>query len=194
MSLEQVEELERLLAEPLVPGGHQGDPGWPDHVRGAKAELAGDFDQAIEAYSKAVKPAAWRRSVPAQADALLALARVQLLAGDQTGARKSANRAAGLLERWHGWRRDEARALVRRLEAAGSPTNDGDLTPREREVAALVAEGLSNGEIGKRLYISTKTASVHVSSILRKLAMSSRSEIAAWAVRSGTVPGSSSSR
>jgi DNA-binding NarL/FixJ family response regulator len=90
-----------------------------------------------------------------------------------------------LLERWSGWRRDEARALVRRLQAAGSPSHDGELTAREREVAALVAEGLSNGEIGRSLYISTKTASVHVSSILRKLAMSNRSEIAAWAVRTG---------
>jgi DNA-binding NarL/FixJ family response regulator len=121
-------------------------------------------------------------------DALLGLARVQLVAADRAGAKKSASRASGLLDRWPGWRRDEARALIRRLEAAGSPSHDGDLTPREREVAVLVAEGLSNGEIGRRLFISTKTASVHVSAILRKLAMSNRSEIAAWAVRSGMVP------
>jgi DNA-binding CsgD family transcriptional regulator len=56
---------------------------------------------------------------------------------------------------------------------------------RGREVAQLVAEGLSNGEVAKRLFISTKTASVHVSNILGKLGMSSRPEIAAWAVRTG---------
>jgi len=50
-------------------------------------------------------------------------------------------------------------------------------------VAALVAEGLSSGEIGKRLYISTKTASVHVSNILAKLSFSNRAEIAAWMTR-----------
>jgi DNA-binding NarL/FixJ family response regulator len=59
------------------------------------------------------------------------------------------------------------------------------LTPREGEVAALVAEGLSNGEIARRLYISTKTASVHVSNILAKLGMSSRAQVAAWATRQG---------
>jgi DNA-binding NarL/FixJ family response regulator len=52
-------------------------------------------------------------------------------------------------------------------------------------VAALLAEGLSNGEVARRLYISTKTASVHVSNILGKLGMASRAEVAAWAVRAG---------
>jgi len=52
-------------------------------------------------------------------------------------------------------------------------------------VAALLAEGLSNGEVARRLYITTKTASVHVSNILAKLGMSSRAEVAAWAVRAG---------
>jgi DNA-binding NarL/FixJ family response regulator len=50
-------------------------------------------------------------------------------------------------------------------------------------VAALLAEGLSNSQLARRLYISPKTASVHVSNILTKLGMSSRTEIAAWAVR-----------
>jgi DNA-binding NarL/FixJ family response regulator len=52
-------------------------------------------------------------------------------------------------------------------------------------VAALLAEGLSNGEVARRLFISTKTASVHVSHILGKLGMASRAEVAAWAVRAG---------
>jgi DNA-binding NarL/FixJ family response regulator len=52
-------------------------------------------------------------------------------------------------------------------------------------VAALLAEGLSNGEVARRLYITTKTASVHVSNILAKLSMTSRAEIAAYSVRSG---------
>jgi DNA-binding CsgD family transcriptional regulator len=185
MSLEQVRDLERLLGTRPEPTGHQGDPGWPPHLQGAMAELAGDLDEAIVQYTAAATQTGWRRSVPAKADALMGLARSQLLAGDHEAAKRSAGQALNLLDRWTGWRREEAKALVRRLQGAGSPSRDGDLTPREREVAALVAEGLSNGEIGKRLYISTKTASVHVSSILRKLAMSNRSEIAAWAVRTG---------
>jgi DNA-binding NarL/FixJ family response regulator len=47
----------------------------------------------------------------------------------------------------------------------------------------LIAEGLTNGQLAERLYISPKTAAVHVSNILMKLGLSSRVEIAAWAVR-----------
>jgi len=59
------------------------------------------------------------------------------------------------------------------------------LTPRESEILALVAEGRSNGEIGKQLFISTKTVSVHVSNILAKLDAASRTEAAAVARRRG---------
>ena len=98
-------------------------------------------------------------------------------------ARDHAEEALRLLERWPGWRRAEAEALRRRLGGGERATTDEVLTPREAEVAALVAEGLSNGDIGRQLYISTKTASVHVSNILAKLGMSSRAEIAAWVAR-----------
>lgn len=59
------------------------------------------------------------------------------------------------------------------------------LTPREREVLALVAEGLTNREIGRRLYISEKTASVHLSNLMAKLNVSSRTEAVTVAVRRG---------
>lgn len=50
-------------------------------------------------------------------------------------------------------------------------------------MAALIAEGLTNSQLAERLYISPKTAAVHVSNILAKLSLSGRAEIAAWAVR-----------
>ena len=53
-----------------------------------------------------------------------------------------------------------------------------ELTARERQVLELIAQGLSNRQIGERLFISGKTASVHVSAILRKLGASSRTEAA----------------
>ena len=59
------------------------------------------------------------------------------------------------------------------------------LTPRESEILALVAEGRSNGEIGRQLFISTKTVSVHVSNILGKLDAAGRTEAAAIARREG---------
>ena len=86
------------------------------------------------------------------------------------------------LARWPGVRRDRAQALARRLEGA-SGRADGELTAREQEVAALLADGLTNGQVAERLFISPKTAAVHVSNILTKLGLSSRAEIAAWVVR-----------
>ena len=61
----------------------------------------------------------------------------------------------------------------------------GSLTDREREVLRLLARGRSNREIGAELFITTKTASVHVSNILAKLGAASRTEAAAIAHREG---------
>ena len=63
------------------------------------------------------------------------------------------------------------------------------LTRRELEVLALVAEGRSNRQIGDALFISAKTASVHVSNILAKLGVASRVEAAAVAHRLGPLDG-----
>jgi DNA-binding CsgD family transcriptional regulator/tetratricopeptide (TPR) repeat protein len=59
------------------------------------------------------------------------------------------------------------------------------LTPREREVAGLVADGLSNRQIAERLYLSERTAETHVQNILTKLGFTSRTRVAGWAVREG---------
>jgi len=56
------------------------------------------------------------------------------------------------------------------------------VTDREEEVLRLVVDGYSNGQIGQALFISRKTASVHVSNILRKLGVSSRLQAAAVAM------------
>ncbi|MCW2831719.1 MAG: LuxR family transcriptional regulator [Aeromicrobium sp.] len=80
-----------------------------------------------------------------------------------------------------------ARPLLAELATLVRPTgrSDVDLTPREREVLEQVSAGRSNGEIGARLFISTKTVSVHVSNILAKLGASGRTEAAAIARRKG---------
>jgi len=64
------------------------------------------------------------------------------------------------------------------------------LSPREQEVATLIAQGLTNREIAEALAISERTASNHVQHILNKLGFSSRARIAVWAVAHGlfTVP------
>jgi DNA-binding CsgD family transcriptional regulator len=152
-------------------------------------------------------PAAWALAVAAwerlgqphraayagfrQAEALLATA------GDRDTAAVVLGRAAAITGRL-GARPLEAevQALARRARldlaphtpaAAGAPTPAAQLglTPREAEVLALVAAGRSNRQIAQELFISPKTASVHVSNILAKLGVAGRVEAAAIAHRLG---------
>jgi DNA-binding CsgD family transcriptional regulator len=128
----------------------------------------------------------------------------RLRTGDRAGAETVA--AAALAQA----RRLGAGSLIAELEALGrrgrlrldddrsvaaaaqpAPAGPADpaaglgLTPRERDVLVLVAEGSTNREIGERLFMAEKTASVHVSRILAKLDVRSRTEAAAVAHRLG---------
>jgi DNA-binding CsgD family transcriptional regulator/tetratricopeptide (TPR) repeat protein len=76
---------------------------------------------------------------------------------------------------------------ARSAPPAPSPAQRLGLTERELEVLALVADGRSNREIGEALFISGKTASVHISNILRKLGVTSRVQAATAAHRLGLV-------
>ncbi|MGC9334649.1 MAG: response regulator [Anaerolineae bacterium] len=78
---------------------------------------------------------------------------------------------------------EAAQALI---QARREPPKIGfDLTDREREVLALLVEGLNNPQIAERLVVSRSTAKFHVSSILSKLGVASRTEAAAVAVKNG---------
>jgi DNA-binding CsgD family transcriptional regulator len=103
-------------------------------------------------------------------DIAVAEARAALLSFERLGATHEADRAA---------------ALLRSMGVRGQTGAKGKdrLTERETEVLNLVARGLTNTEIAERLFISQKTAANHVSNILMKLGVRSRTEAAAVALR-----------
>ena len=80
-----------------------------------------------------------------------------------------------------------ARLLMSSLRGISRDDVSGTLTSRELEVLALVATGRANKEIAAELSISERTARTHVSNILRKLRLASRTQAALWAVREGLV-------
>jgi DNA-binding NarL/FixJ family response regulator len=124
--------------------------------------------------------------------ALLRQAEAACMAGDRDGAAPALDEAAELAATLGAEPLlEEARALARRarIKLDGAAPGPGieafGLTERELEVLELLAEGRSNPEIAAELFISRKTASVHVSNILGKLRVSGRGEAAALAHRHG---------
>ena len=152
---------------------------------------------AADAWRQAV--AAWRETDERYplAYALLRLAQACVSAGERLVAIDAAREAHMIAERLGAAAlAAEAAAFTRKarvnLTPVPEPTAPTDklsrfgLTDREREVALLVAEGRSNPEIAKILFISAKTASVHVSNILAKLGVGGRVEAGAVINRLGT--------
>jgi len=154
----------------------------------ATTDGAARLQAAVDALEEAVAVFARLGFPLEEGRARLALAGVRAAGGSPLAA-PDARTACDRFERL-GARRDadEAAALLRELGSSGRSAFRGErdeLTAREREVLALVASGLSNGEIAERLVIAPKTAEHHVGKVLAKLGVRSRAEAAAHAVREG---------
>lgn len=167
-------------------------------VDGWLALQDGRWNEAADAYRatlECLELEGNRQPAIVRADAHVGLSAALTGLGHTDEAGQELRAAAALLTCWRGPR---VAMVEKRLAALGqAPPNvaaaaaaptvigaDGDeLTPREAEVAALVAQGLSNGEIGERLFIARKTVSVHVSNMLAKLGLANRTELAAWVAR-----------
>jgi DNA-binding NarL/FixJ family response regulator len=157
---------------------------WPPHRQLVDAqvdEAHQRYAQALDGYRAVADAPLLLPSVGATAN--VGAARCLLALGRPDEARREAEVAGRKLCRWGGWRVGQLTAVRAELGLTGSVTATADsadaLTRREREVARLIAAGLTNAELAHTLHISPKTAAVHVSNILRKLAVSSRTEVAA---------------
>jgi len=185
----EIDELRPLIAEVGIFPGHRfaDDHPWRQLLDAQLAEADGNVEVAARLYAAAASPTDQATGVLARhrGTAHVRAARCLIARGALDEARSHAAAADTHLARWRGWRVDELVAVQRRLGIGPGASGPDALTAREREVAALVAESLSNAALAERLYISPRTAAVHVSNILAKLGMSSRTEIATWAVREG---------
>jgi DNA-binding CsgD family transcriptional regulator len=155
---------------------------WPELIAAQVAEVSGELREALAGYRRAAGSAVLLASVRGTAHA--AIARCLLALNRPAEAMDAATVAADLLRGWGGWRVAQLEQV--RIQLGMAATDDtpavsgvGALTPREREVALLVADGLTNAELARRLYISPRTAAVHVSSILHKLNVASRADVSA---------------
>jgi DNA-binding NarL/FixJ family response regulator len=180
LGISPTEIRERLIDASLA--NHPAHAALATHAEGLLALAEGRTADAVEALSLTVAVAPDIVIRPIEGSLRLALAQAHLAEGNRIEALGQARLSRDVLSRWPGWRRDRAEAMVARLEGSNLRAV-GDLTARESEVANLIAEGLTNGQLAERLFISPKTAAVHVSNILAKLGLSSRTEIAAWAIR-----------
>jgi DNA-binding CsgD family transcriptional regulator/tetratricopeptide (TPR) repeat protein len=178
-------ELEPLGGENVMIGHLVACHGAADRYLGMLARTLGEWDRAQAHLERAMElnrqmgAATWVAHT-AYEHARLELARP---GGDRAAAATLLAESASLAERMG------LTALLGRARASGSPAAvagapDG-LSPREVQILALVARGLSNREIGRTVFISEHTAANHVRSILRKTRSANRTEATAYAYRQG---------
>lgn len=157
---------------------------WTLHLDAMTSAAAGDHEAAI-ALATASANDPHPRAAASRAGAWTLAARSCAATGDRTRGREFAHAALSAVAHWPGTAQDEARSVLRSLGGRPTAQRSSGLTPREQDVAKLIAAGLANAEIGRRLGMSARTVGVHVTHILPKLGATNRTEIAIHAVRSG---------
>ena len=191
--LDDTETADRVYRElcGLAPG-YMGDGsgtvfsgGSGQRVIGDLALATGRTDEAIRRYTDAIEMNARIGARPFLALSRLGLAKALLARADPGDLRTAraliANAAAEFRRLDLPGPLAAADALLARTDAAARATNP--LSPREAEVASLIAQAMSNRQIADQLVLSERTVETHVRSILAKLGYSTRTEVATWSLR-----------
>jgi DNA-binding CsgD family transcriptional regulator len=186
----------RTCFEQLLPGrtyfvnSSSGLRGAAARSLGVMAAALGDLDGADRFLAEAARMEHRIGSLPFEA--LTAYEHARVLA--RRGASGDRERATGLCDRAIftarrlGMDRVAAGAAGLADELSGVRVGAASLTGREREIASLVAEGLPNRQIAARLVVSERTVETHVRAALAKIGATNRTQLAAWATRSGIRP------
>jgi ATP/maltotriose-dependent transcriptional regulator MalT len=157
-----------------------------DRAGGVLACARGDLDRSRALLEDAVDSFERTGAVFEAARARLDLAKCLVELGRTEEAEREAKDAlARLTELGADLDAERARQVLALAAPGGGRGRPGDLTPREREVLGLLADGLTNRQIAERLVVSEHTVHRHVTNLLRKLGLPSRTAAAAHAVRSG---------
>jgi RNA polymerase sigma factor (sigma-70 family) len=163
--------------------------GFADLAQGLLAAAQGEHERARPFLEDAVD-----RLERSRAPFETARARIELAASlaqlgrDDVARQEAASALDTLLELGADAEARRARSVIARIDGLAKDAL-ADLTPREREVIGLLAHGLTNRQIAERLVVSEHTVHRHVTNILRKLDLPSRSAAAAEAARAGLLDG-----
>jgi predicted ATPase/DNA-binding CsgD family transcriptional regulator len=178
--------MKRQTAYPLiglaVAGCGGADPGWSARLHGAADQALADLGETIDALEGRLADLHRRRLRAVMGEKAF---EAEYAAGCGLDLARLAHEALHRARASRG--AEDPGALAGEPGAARSAEAVTVLTPRERDVLKLVAQGLSNADIARRLVLSEHTVHRHVANILGKLSLSSRAAAAAWGVRTGLV-------
>lgn len=180
----EAEELRDDLAAGLADRDAPAGVATLDDVRGRLAERAGDATAATRHHDAAAR--SWRALPnPRRAAAAAESAgRAGIAGGSPEAVARLETAYAGFRQLGATWDANRVAAALREAGAVvphrrGRRGYGPELSPREREVAGLLADGLSNRQIAETLFLSRRTAEAHVARVMRKLGARSRSDVGA---------------
>jgi DNA-binding CsgD family transcriptional regulator len=169
------------LLEPFSDEAERIDQPYPQALALRCRGLLAAEDAYDRAFQRALEHHARDVNIFATARTRLAYGERLRRSGRRIDARRELNEAIGIFDSldahpWSERARVELRATGERVSARGSATNEA-LTPQELQVAILAADGKTNREVGKQLFLSPKTVEWHLGHVYRKLGISSRGKL-----------------